>query len=104
MLRERISFLEEENDNLMIEKEIALTKMEQVIFKGAMSGDFFPLKMRNSHFIGTMILSRDKHRISVIWTILYRLLDSESFYGQVYKMTGISLRIGGYSICSGIDI
>ena len=40
MLRERISFLEEENDNLMIEKEIALTKMEQVIFKGAMSGDF----------------------------------------------------------------
>ena len=54
MLRERISFLEEENDNLMIEKEIALTKMEQVIFKGGMSGDF-PAKMRNSHFIGTMI-------------------------------------------------
>ena len=40
MLRERISFLEEENDNLMIEKEIALTKMEQVIFKGSLSGDF----------------------------------------------------------------
>ena len=37
MLRERISFLEEENDNLMIEKEIALTKMEQVIFKGSVS-------------------------------------------------------------------
>ena len=33
MLRERISFLEEENDNLMIEKEIALTKMEQVILR-----------------------------------------------------------------------
>ena len=40
MLRERISFLEEENDNLMIEKEIALTKMEQVIFKGSVFGDF----------------------------------------------------------------
>ena len=35
MLRERISFLEEENDNLMIEKEIALTKMEQVILRVA---------------------------------------------------------------------
>ena len=35
MLRERISFLEEENDNLMIEKEIALTKMEQVILQVA---------------------------------------------------------------------
>ena len=40
MLRERISFLEEENDNLMIEKEIALTKMEQVLFKGSVFGDF----------------------------------------------------------------
>merc|ERR1712131_30116 len=34
MLRERISFLEEENDNLMIEKEIALTKMEQAAEHG----------------------------------------------------------------------
>ena len=50
MLRERISFLEEENDNLMIEKEIALTKMEQVIFKGSVSRLFFPQKLRNSHF------------------------------------------------------
>ena len=30
MLREKITNLEEENDNLAIEKEIALTKMEQV--------------------------------------------------------------------------
>ena len=30
MLRERITHLEEENENLQIEKEIALTKMEQV--------------------------------------------------------------------------
>ena len=29
MLREKITNLEEENDNLAIEKEIALTKMEQ---------------------------------------------------------------------------
>jgi len=42
MLRERISFLEEENDNLMIEKEIALTKMEQVILRVA-----HPQKLRN---------------------------------------------------------
>ena len=41
MLRERISFLEEENDNLMIEKEIALTKMEQVIFKGSVLSVFY---------------------------------------------------------------
>ena len=30
MLREKISNLEEENDNLALEKEMALTKMEQV--------------------------------------------------------------------------
>ena len=78
MLRERISFLEEENDNLMIEKEIALTKMEQVILRVVPQR-----KLRN-------FLLLSPYESKIIPKNPARDYDNLS-QAQVYKMTSTSL-------------